>query len=581
MSKRPDHSDDNLLIARCLDGELSADQMQELVRRMRHDDQLRQMYLRHSAMQAMLHWVHGTVQDSLLEEVDPQVVAKLLDDAQRAERQQIEERLEAKSIACVEQAARQRRREEALAVGPRRRDIIEIPKAAVYAAAAAVAVVVALAIHQNWPDESRTLVQVQPPAIDNRLAVATLTGSLEAEWGNATLSTADGTLLEKGPYELVNGFVEIASVSGATLVVEAPARFEILSRDCVQLKFGKLTGDVPPQAVGFSVNTPLATVVDLGTAFGVGVDEQHNVKLSVFEGEVEALLSDSGKRTTLARNRSVAVTMVDGESQLNDSPIDPHYFVRHLPTLPAYARAVVAAAPVVYWRFESAQGGVLVNEVSSEFYGEISPGITGSTGIGDGVMKFEAANLGLVAHCDDRQPLPLGNDYTIEFWMKTYRQHLGGIVAIGLPNNEAHSPFLNAIYVGVGGTDLINNGNPQTNVEGMIRFSHRNPPSTVGGTSCFSSSPYVENEWQHVTAVRRGTAMELYVDGKLSNVAEDATGTAQGLLLHLGRLRRDEPIDRQFVGEIDEFALYDHALEPDVIRKHVTLGRPNSLIERR
>ena len=53
------------------------------------------------------------------------------------------------------------------------------------------------------------------------------------------------------------------------------------------LKSGRLTAEVPPAASGFTVNTPRLNAVDIGTRFGVNVEENGDSELHVMEGEVE------------------------------------------------------------------------------------------------------------------------------------------------------------------------------------------------------------------------------------------------------------------------------------------------------
>ena len=53
------------------------------------------------------------------------------------------------------------------------------------------------------------------------------------------------------------------------------------------METGKLAAEVPKAAIGFTVQTPQAVVVDLGTDFGVSVDAQGVTEAHVFAGTVE------------------------------------------------------------------------------------------------------------------------------------------------------------------------------------------------------------------------------------------------------------------------------------------------------
>ncbi|CAN5425276.1 hypothetical protein BH23VER1_BH23VER1_10430 [soil metagenome] len=91
-----------------------------------------------------------------------------------------------------------------------------------------------------------------------------------------------------GPLSVGDGLVELEFYSGASVVVEGPAEMIVRSPSELRLESGKIHVRVPPQAAGFTVETPSFRAVDLGTEFGVwagrdgGGDEVH-----VMEGTVE------------------------------------------------------------------------------------------------------------------------------------------------------------------------------------------------------------------------------------------------------------------------------------------------------
>jgi hypothetical protein len=97
---------------------------------------------------------------------------------------------------------------------------------------------------------------------------------------------------------LAAGLVEIACDSGATVVLEGPARFELSSPQTASLLSGRLTATVSKAGGGplaaasatgslFTVKTPSAVVRDRGTQFGVEVDAAGKTTVHVLEGLVE------------------------------------------------------------------------------------------------------------------------------------------------------------------------------------------------------------------------------------------------------------------------------------------------------
>ncbi len=87
---------------------------------------------------------------------------------------------------------------------------------------------------------------------------------------------------------LQQGLAELHFRSGVRIVLQGPASLEFLTSHSVRLLRGKLAASVPESARGFEVVSPGGKVVDLGTEFGVGVEEDGSTQVYVFRGEVEA-----------------------------------------------------------------------------------------------------------------------------------------------------------------------------------------------------------------------------------------------------------------------------------------------------
>lgn len=123
-------------------------------------------------------------------------------------------------------------------------------------------------------------------------------GQEQAALAHVTSVNADVfTKLEKGDavnagvFRLAEG--EAATLEfelGSQLYCEGPCELELVSQMLVSLVHGKVTADVPPPAIGFTVMTKRLQVTDLGTRFGVSVDPSDDVDVVVFDGEVN--LSD-------------------------------------------------------------------------------------------------------------------------------------------------------------------------------------------------------------------------------------------------------------------------------------------------
>ncbi len=87
---------------------------------------------------------------------------------------------------------------------------------------------------------------------------------------------------------LERGLAEIEFDRGARVILQGPAGLELISASSVRLHYGTMTARVPDPAQGFSVLTSGGKVVDLGTEFGLSVDDGGTTTVRVFKGEVAA-----------------------------------------------------------------------------------------------------------------------------------------------------------------------------------------------------------------------------------------------------------------------------------------------------
>ena len=573
IESRP-HDPNELDIARLIDGDLGDLGTARLAKLLEKDPELRKTCMSHVVMQAMLRWSHGSVGEQDMPGVNPAVILELLAEAEEVDRCQaaFEETERARKIAA-EAARRKKIAEAERRYVNRRPEPIFIPWSAVYVTVAALL----LLVYKLWPQpDAPRIVQPELPPISAQ--VATITGSFESQWSDSQLSDSAVTRLVQGHYELVHGVVELVFDGGAKVLIESPATIELLSRDRVRLAAGKLVGNVPESAIGFTVETPLTTIVDLGTEFGVSVDEQLAAEVQVFKGKVEAQFRDSDQRISLTKDKSVRVSLLDGGMRIEEVEIAPNRFVRLLPATPPYVAAVRKAEPIIYWRFETSTDKTTVrNDMADSFHGKIHRGNTGTNGLRNGVISFDSANSGLVVVCDRAQEVPLTGNYSLEFWMKPEKEHLGTMVLLGVLTGNSEKPTNSGVFVSVcGPTDLPNQEFDTVNRPGQLRFLHRNPPGRDSsmGTSCYSEQPYDIREWQHVVAVKDGSEMRLYLNGQLSGRADDPSVPPSGLRLHVGQLHPGSPVKRSFNGELDELAIYDRTLSEQEVFEHFKLNRP-------
>ncbi len=167
------------------------------------------------------------------------------------------------------------------------------------------------------------------------VSLANIVGENEPIWNSGGTNIPPVSDLRQGQVlNLESGLVEIEFGDGTRVILEGPTRFKILSRDAGDLQLGKLVARVPVKAHGFRIHTPGMRIVDLGTEFGVSLNQQQVAYLHVFEGRVSAAALDAQGKTVRQQ-----VILADEAVYLRPktSVIEPtsttvsRYFVRRLP----------------------------------------------------------------------------------------------------------------------------------------------------------------------------------------------------------------------------------------------------------
>jgi len=188
-----------------------------------------------------------------------------------------------------------------------------------------------------WPDDqgqvagfgepSSSSVDELGPSLNesSQLFVATLNRNYDSQWGNNSLPISEGARLEVGQeLQLSSGYAVVEYINGVKVVLEGPSSYMITGENAGKLNAGKLTARVGKNGKGFTVATPHSTIRDLGTEFGIHVDEDGTGCVHVFEGEVELLVKASAanevQRITTGVSFSLAGEKITG--------FDPNEFKR-------------------------------------------------------------------------------------------------------------------------------------------------------------------------------------------------------------------------------------------------------------
>ena len=132
------------------------------------------------------------------------------------------------------------------------------------------------------------------PGVAVLTRVSELRGEKSADW-------ATGATIPPGTLSWDAGLLQLEFYCGATVVVEGPARLEILDDSCVICRSGRLRAHVPREARGFTVLAPTVELVDLGTEFGMNVSIDGATEVHVFDGAVELYAPDSNRDASTLR----------------------------------------------------------------------------------------------------------------------------------------------------------------------------------------------------------------------------------------------------------------------------------------
>jgi len=154
------------------------------------------------------------------------------------------------------------------------------------------------------------------------VGIALVTRLVDVTWQPSEKPFMVGDALPVGVVGLESGVAQIEFFCGATVILEGPSRLVLESSTVARLQSGRLRAQVPPAARGFQIHAEELKVVDLGTEFGVAVNEGE-ADVQVFDGEVELYHSNGEQRLVTAGK---AVTRaVNGV--LEDAELTPNMFL--------------------------------------------------------------------------------------------------------------------------------------------------------------------------------------------------------------------------------------------------------------
>src|SRR5262245_46081961 len=418
-------------------------------------------------------------------------------------------------------------------------------------------------------------------------SVAVLLQTHHAEWEATGMPTHPGAPLPPGTLSLRSGFAQVQFYNGATVVLQGPAEFKLISRTQAYCARGKLRATVPPHAQGFTIGSPTMDLVDRGTEFGLDVGGQ-KTDLHVFQGKVDVYgpgaAAKSPPQQELTTGQGITA---NGPGAPTPIRTDPAAFLsgRELANRAAEEltrwqaqwevdRRALRDDPtlLVYYPFQSDQPWS--RTLHDEGRGKAKPldgsivGCTWGTGRWPGKRGLELKRV------SDRVRLHIPGEFnaiTLAAWVRPD----------ALPNQN--NSLMMADGWDPGGLHW------QIGIDGTIILAVKAPPEFDGGPYQRGAhyratgvlTPERFGRWVHLAVVydpAAGTVTH-YVDGK--SVAEHPIlfdvslriGDAEQGNWNVATYRNRTPV-RNSNGCIDEFMLFNRPLTGDEVSRLYTQGRP-------
>jgi len=348
--------------------------------------------------------------------------------------------------------------------------------------------------------------------------------------------------LRAGQYALKRGLLQLRFQGGVMVYLEAPARFEVVNGQRVILQEGRLSASVPPEGVGFTVETPEAEVIDFGTEFSIDVGGDSS-EVHVFDGlvRVEPRSKNNEPASSIDLRTSQAVRIDQSKAAPFEIELDIDRFVRDFkePT-ERYPGKVMKLKPVAYYRMPIRDQGLASfpakyrgEVLTDENLGTRPPHARGFIG---GSLRIQAGSIGKGGHT--HEPLPLTS---------------GAFTAIGFVYAEGSCE----------GAAIIRNATPEggnfslrVSEEGHVEAEVRTRDGKT--VKCTSDVPFPHETWKQIIVTADGKYLRLFEDAKL--VGETACGpllSSDDAILWFGTESDGAGL---WSGRIDEVAIYDRAL---------------------
>ncbi len=236
-----------------------------------------------------------------------------------------------------------------------------------------------------------------------------------------------------------------------------------------------------------------------------------------------------------------------------------------------YARAVLAAKPLAYWRLNEIAPPIAHDAAGAGRDAVYEDGVAlYLPGVGSGTgrlpeprltpSKFSGTQINRAPHFAGgrvRADLPpLGDSYSVELWLwnglpADARPVTGYVFSRGQDGDQS----ARGDHLGIGGTNRV------SETGRLIVFNGNERNQVLVGRTVLGL-----RQWHQVVLVRAGRQVTLYLDGRLEVSGDLESTTPAGVNSVFIGGRCDNFAN--FEGKVDEVALYDRALRAEEVAEH-------------
>ncbi len=421
-------------------------------------------------------------------------------------------------------------------------------------------------------------IKINPLTLPMRAAL--LKDSCRPSWSGSITHLNDGDSIYLGEVVTLNsGIIELTTERDVSVFLEGPAQFEFKTQTELSLNYGHVYSKVMKKGVGFTVKTPNAMIVDLGTEFSVKYDKYcSDTQVQMYKGSaVISSNNDSADREILKSGTAKAVS---NKGEVSDIAFDKSLILDR--TLSKYEKILNTSKVAGYctfnkrysWVNDYVGSGNLSNKVQYHDV-QLTDVNVDKDGNYDTALFFDNIKSQSYAGIEDLYSYEK-DSFTVGLWFKVDED------VDRMPNKQ----FIASKF------------NPKNQVGWRIGLLRNTPFIRISSKIdqqvyhyWLSYDKPIASGWHYIVMVvdRKKDHAQVYLDGsdtgwgvpdpdKLISIDNEFSVTMNlhdslpknikidnNVELHLGI--RSRSMDRPFVGWIYDIAIWDKALSSPVIKK--------------